>query len=298
MAKQKKEFNTKLYAIVVFLVVATLLATITVTTYKSKYNGFSAEKTAIAFTRTIVERGDGYNAYKNALISKNYKYGDYIREYYMYPVIYAECNYKPGDNRDNLKGYNDESYKGEKTLNDDGTLAGQVIDEMYPYYAGLVSANNGWDNYDEIFTMYFKELSKVREKVFGDKYISDEVMFTALEANVATYGDEISGISEAEKSLIKAYKHSLGDDYKFGYTVTETKEIQDLIAYKNNLDDALLLKYKVSLDDISEAVECTVQVTNNEKEIETVKITLVKIKSSWYVDDMTTATAQLYNINK
>ena len=61
----KKEFNLKIYAAVVFFVIAGLLATITVATYKSRYNGFSPEKTATAFVQSIVETGDGYNAYKN-----------------------------------------------------------------------------------------------------------------------------------------------------------------------------------------------------------------------------------------
>jgi hypothetical protein len=46
---------------------------------------------------------------------------------------------------------------GEKTKTDDGTLAGQVIDTMYPYYVKLIENNNGWDNYDVIFTEYFKK---------------------------------------------------------------------------------------------------------------------------------------------
>ncbi len=298
MAKQTKEFNTKLYAIVVFFVVAALLATITVTTYKSKYNGFSAEKTAVAFTQTIVERGDGYNAYKNTIISKNYKYGDYIREYYMYPVIYAESNYKPGDNRDNLKGYNDESFMGEKTKTDDGTLAGQVIDTMYPYYVKLIENNNGWDNYDVIFTEYFKKLTTVRFEVFNDKYMSDEIMFTALEANVAEYGEQITGIADDNTPKVNSYTENYGKGFKFTYKVTDTKKIKDLVKYKNNLSDSLLLQYGVSLDDISEAAQCTVEVMANGKSVAHQKVTLVKIKNSWYVDNMSTSTAELYELNK
>ena len=110
MAKVKKELNTKLYAVIVFFVVAALLAGITTVTFRTKYNGFNPEKVAVAYVESIVNRGDGYNAYKNSIISKNYKYGDYIREYYMYPVIYAESGYKPGDDISALKGYNDESF--------------------------------------------------------------------------------------------------------------------------------------------------------------------------------------------
>ena len=44
-----------------------------------------------------VEARDGYNANKYALVSKSEKYGDFIRKFYMYPVIYKDAGYKPGD---------------------------------------------------------------------------------------------------------------------------------------------------------------------------------------------------------
>ena len=49
MAKEKKEFNLKLYAIAVFLTVAVFLSTVTAVTFKGRYNGFSAERTAQAY---------------------------------------------------------------------------------------------------------------------------------------------------------------------------------------------------------------------------------------------------------
>ena len=110
MANKEKSFNTKLYAVIVFFGILAALVLITFTTFKSRYTAFHPEEVARSYVDTIVQTGDGYNAYKNALISKNYKYGDYIREYYMYPVIYAECDYKPSDDISSLKGYNDESY--------------------------------------------------------------------------------------------------------------------------------------------------------------------------------------------
>ncbi|MBR6005578.1 MAG: hypothetical protein IK063_05045, partial [Clostridia bacterium] len=79
---------------------------------------------------TIAQTGDGYNAYKDTLLSKNMKFGDYIRQNYINPVIYE--NYKPGDSTKGLKGLNDDSLKGEKTLNDNGELEGRVIDECIP----------------------------------------------------------------------------------------------------------------------------------------------------------------------
>lgn len=308
MAKQKKEFNAKLYAAVAFFLVAALLATVTVTTYKSKYNAFSPEKVATAFAETVVNRGDGYNAYKNTVMSKNYKYGDYIREYYMYPVIYAECDYQPGDDRDGLKGYNDESYMSDKTKTDTGKLAGQVIDEMYAYYVQLIEENNGWDNYDVIFTEYFKKLCEVRESVFGDKYMTDEIMFTALEANVSTYGDSLTGTDEVidentklktSEKMLGIYEKAYGEDYKLTYDVTDVKNIDGLEEYKASLDAKALETYKVSVDDITEAKVVTVQVNvNGEAVVEALKITVVKIKSSWYVDNTNTDTAKLYEFFK
>ena len=44
MAKQEKTFNTKLYALVVFLLVAAILAVSTVATFSSKYIAFKPEK--------------------------------------------------------------------------------------------------------------------------------------------------------------------------------------------------------------------------------------------------------------
>lgn len=307
MAVKTKEFNTKLYAVIVFFLVAAILATVTVVTYRNKYNGFSPEKIAVAYAEAIVERGDGYNAYKNTIVSKNYKYGDYIREYYMYPVIYAESGYKPGDDTDGMKGLNDESYMSDKTKNDDGSLAGKVIDTMYPYYTQLMEEYNGWDDYDAVFTLYFEELVKVREEVFGDKYMTDEIMFTALEANVSSYGDSLTGTEEEydENTNIKIsdktigiYEEAYGEGYKFDYEVVSAKSIDDLDKYKSTLNKDILATYKVSVDDITDAEICTVKVSVNGKEIATQEITVVKIKSSWYVDNINTDTEALYELGK
>lgn len=295
----KKGFNLKVYAAIVFFVIAGILATITVTTYKSRYNGFSPEKTAVAFVQSIVETGDGYNAYKNTLVSKNYKYGDFIREYYIYPAIYAECDYKPGDDRDSLKGFNDDSFKGEKTLNDDGTLSGQVIATMYDYYVTLIEKYKGWDNYDGVFTDYFKELCKVREEVFGDKYMTDEIMFTALESNVRTYGESLTGTEDefdantGIQTSVKttgAYEKAFGEDYKFTYEVTATEDMGTSVK-AGNLDD-----YKISSEDITEAKTVTVETKANGETIATQKVNVVKIKSTWYVDNTTIDTSKLYQI--
>lgn len=307
MVKFKKEFNPKSYAVIAFILVAAILASITVATYKSKYNGFDPEKVALAFTDAIVERGDGYNAYKNTIISKNYKFGDYIREYYMYPVIYAESGYKPGDDTDGMMGLNDESYMSDKTKNDNGELAGEVIDRMYPFYEDLMNSLRGWDFYDTVFTRYFEELVRVRYEVFGDNYMTDEIMFTALEANVASYGDTLTGTEEAydENTNIKIsdktiglYEQAFGEDYKFEYEIISTEAVDNLDIYKNSLNSNSLAEYKISTDDITDAVVCKMKISVGGEEIRTCNITLVQIKSTWYVDNLSTKTPALYGIGR
>lgn len=308
MAKKEKTFNTKLYAAIVFFLMAGILATITVTTYKNRYNGFSPEKVASAYAESIVNRGDGYNAYKNTIISKNYKYGDYIREYYMYPVIYRDAGYKPGDSRDNLKGYNDESYIGDMTTTDTGSLQGQVIDTMYPYYVGLLEENNGWDNYDIIFSKYFAKLVEVREEIFGDKYMTDEIMFTVLEANVSTYGDSLTGTEEeldantgvklSEKSE-GLYEKAFGEDVNLICTVKSVKATENAQEYIAGIDKTALETYKVSADDIEDVKICTVEVSaNGSTVVNSLEIPVIRIKDTWYVDNTNVDTSELYSFYK
>ena len=307
MKTDKKAFNTKTYAIVVFFVVAALLATITAVTFSSRYNGFNPDKVAVAYVESIVNRGDGYNAYKNALISKNYKYGDYIREYYMYPVIYAECDYAPGDDTKDMKGYNDESYMSDKTKNDDGTLAGQVIDKMYPFYVSLIQQNNGWDKYDVIFNKYFKKLVEVRKSIFGDNYMTDEIMFTALEANVASYGDSLTGTEEVidENTGLKTgektvglYEEKFGDNYKITYEADQVSEYKNVDGYKKSLDEKTLETYKISLDDINAAAAVSVKINVADKTVGGISVNVVKIGNTWYVDNFNAHTEKLYTIVK
>ena len=306
MANKEKTFNFKAYAIIVFVAILAALFVITAFTFKAKYTGYHPDEVARTYVDTIVQTGDGYNAYKNALPSKNYKYGDFIRVYYMYPVIYRDAEgYTVGGNTDDLKGYNDDSFMSEKTLNDDGSLNGKLIDEMYPVYVELIA--NGWDDYDKIYTEYFKTLVEKREAIFGDKYMSDEIMFTALEANVKSYGesltgtefivDENSGVTLSEKS-IGAYQTVYGEDYKFTTTVKaeNTVSLEDV---KSKLDAKALETYEVTPDDITDAKNFTVEVkTEDGKVLSEANVTVVKIKSFWYVDNTTVDTAELYNFYK
>lgn len=303
MAKKNKEFNFKLYGISVFIVIAAALVIITATTFKSKYTAFNPQEVAKSYVSTIVSSGDGYNAYKNTLVSKSSKYGDYIRKYYMYPIIYKEAGYTVETGKDGLKGYNDKEYKGEKTLNDDGSLQGQLIEKMYPIYEKLIN-ENGWDNYDLIFTSYFDELVKMRKEIFEDDYISDEIMFTALEANVKTYGETLTGTEDAfdENTGLQTsfkttgkYQTAYGENYVFSIDVKDDAPL-DIEIYKENCDSEIFSSYGVSINDISDIKSFTVNVTDETGNVLTsADVLTVKIGMSWYVDNIQTETKALYN---
>lgn len=303
MAKTEKSFNKKLYAVVVFFAILAALIVMVAVTFKSKYIAFRPDSVAKSYVETIVLTGDGYNAYKYSLVSKNSKYGDFIRENYIYPIIYRDAEgYTKGGDRDGLKGYNDESYMGEITKNDDGSKQGEVINIMYEYYTMLMA--DGWDDYDKVFTTYFDKLVEVRKSVFNDDYMTDEIMFTVLEANVRTYGQELAGAEEKrdentgdilQKEIRGKYKNSFGDNYKMTIEIDNEEKVS-LEDYKKMTNTEALKTYGVSVDDVSEVICYDYVVIVNEKKTATVSVYVVKISDSWYVDNTLTDTADLYNI--
>ena len=122
--KEKKGFNAALYAVIAGIVVAVLLVLITIFAFTTRYTGFSAEKVAQAYVDTIVQTGDGYNAYKNTLVSKNQKFGNFVINGYMKPYI----------NEDAEKA----SFVGTGS-DEEITKTDEVYDTMYEYYVGLVA---------------------------------------------------------------------------------------------------------------------------------------------------------------
>lgn len=303
MANKEKVFNTKLYAIITFFVIAALLAVICVSTFSARYIGFHPDELAKTYVDTIVQTGDGYNAYKNTLVSKNSKYGDFIRKYYIEPAVYRDTDFKVGDDTADFVGYNDEKYMSDATVNDDGTLSGKLIDTMYPFYEELVSSC-GWDNYDYMFANYIGKLIEVRQEIFGDEYLTDETFFSAFEANVAMYGDKLKGTEDTfdENSGVQltyastgVYESEFGEDYKFNIFIAAENEI-DISDYKSSVDITAFASYSVTLDDISEAKEFTVDIELADGEyLTSVDIVVVKIGSTWYVDNTSTDTSDLYN---
>lgn len=281
MAKKEKEFNLKLYGIFSIVVVAVILVVLTVFAFTTRYNGFNPEKIAVTYVDTIVQTGDGYDAYKNTLLSKDSKFGDYIRQNYIYPAVYE--GYKPGDSTKDLKGLNDDELKGEKSLNDDGTLEGKLIDAMYPVFVQLVTDNNGFDNYDLVFSSYVAKLKETRAEIFGDTFFDDETFFGAFEANLSTYGESLTGTEDKfDKNTgvqIKfestgAYQEKYGDDYKISVVSTG-----------------------VDGTDTKKTVTVNVLV-NGKVEIENLEISVVKVGKTWYVDSSACDTSVLYNFYK
>lgn len=310
MSKENKKFNYGLYATVVFVAVAAILVLITAFTFKSKYVAFDEEKVAVNFVDTIVQKGDGYNAYKFTLASKNEKYGDFVRQQFIYPIVYP--GYEIGMDSKAFKelkksGLDTDEHKSDATKNDDGTLAGEVANRMFSYYTELME-NGGWDDYSAVFTNYFNKLVEVRKEVFGDDYMSDEVMFTALEANVASYGDSLTGTEEklgadgktvVQHASVGKFQEMFGSDYKLSVFVVNNEKISDLEAYKAMLDSEILSSYGISADEISEAVKIYVDVTleGGSAIIGKAEVYEVKIGNTWYIDNISTNTQSLY-LNK
>lgn len=178
MAKNK-EFKAGLYAVVAGVAVAAVLVVITIFAFTTRYTAFAPEKVAQAYVDTIAQTGDGYNAYKNTLVSKNAKFGDFIRDAYMSPYY---------NNGDDVK---QADFVG-TGLDEEAQAIDKVYSTMYDYYVELIKTY-GLDNYDAVFSNYFAKLAEVRKDVYGDEYMDDEFMFGAFESNVSAYGQSLTG---------------------------------------------------------------------------------------------------------
>lgn len=330
--KEKKGLNLGVYAVVSGVIVAVLLVVLTIFAFTSRYTAFSPEKTAQYYADVIVQNADGYNAYKNTLVSKNQKFGNFVVDAYMTPYINtdAEQNEEIGTGSD----------KEAEMLN-------EVYSQMYDYYAELITAN-GMDNYDVVFSQYFAKLKEVRAAVIGDDYMSTDFMFGVFESNVDTYSKSLTGTDveyEADGKTVKTeatvgkYQEMFGKDYKFTTTVTKSEALDDgelkayIESYKEritpvatsgeakadafglenttkekkilfikkteevNTKDSFINAY-AKLDcseDISAVEECTVSVTLEDgTEVANVVIYVVQIGNSWYVDNTIVDTSALY----
>lgn len=318
--KEKKGFNAALYAVVAGVVVAVVLVLITIFAFTTRYTGFSADKVAQAYVDTIVQTGDGYNAYKNTLVSKNQKFGKFVTNAYMLPYI----------NEDAEKA----SFVGTGT-DEEIKKTDEVYDTMYDYYVELVQ-KYGLDNIDAVFNDYFAKLSEVRKAVYGDEYMDTDFMFSVFESNVSKYGKSLTGTEEelgadgktvVQEASTGKYQEMFGKDYKFTATVKESAELNDadkdayIAQYKERITpvaasgeakaDSFALKDEEKstpksdmigafekLDcsnDISSVAKCTVDVTLADgKSVATQEVFVVKIGNTWYVDNTNIDTSALY----
>lgn len=312
--KEKKGFKAGAYSVIACVTVAVVLVLMTIFAFTIRYTAFSPEKVAQFYTDTVVQTGDGYNAYKNTLVSKNQKYGDFVINAYMLPYVNDGDDVKQAD------------FVGTGT-DEEAAAIDEVYNTMYDYYVELLSTC-GLDHYDEFYNSYFAKLSEVRKAVYGDDYMDTEFMFGAFESNVDRYGKSLTGtekkLAQDEKTVIQeestgVYQEKFGKDYKFTTTVKECTELSadEAKAYveeysarikpvaesgaakadqfglvdadkkdtkKSDMTDAFA-KLDCS-EDIDSVAKATVDVTLEDGTVvATQELYVVKIGNSWYVDD-------------
>ena len=319
MTKSKKGFNTGLYGVIAGILVAAILVGMTVFAFTTRYNAFSPEKVAQSYADTIVQTGDGYNALKVSLVSKNQKFGNFVINAYMAPYV--------NDNSGKKKG--EKKIEQNKEIGTGSKKEAKLLDTVYDYYDELMKTV-GLQNYDEFYSLYFAKLKEVRVAVLQDDYMDTNFMFSVFESNVQTYANKLTGtkkvLADDKKTVIQkastgAYQKLYGKKYKLTTTVTDTKElsadeveayvkgykdrvvpiIQKSEAVADTLNDKKSEAMKSAFENLNvadsiEAVdECTVEVTNqNGDVVANTKVYVVKIGNSWYVDNSNTDTAPLY----
>ncbi len=318
----KKEFKAGLYAVISGVIVAVVLVLLTIFAFTTRYTAFNPEKVAQTYVDTIVQSGDGYNAYKNTLVSKNQKYGDFIINAYMLPYVNDGDDVKQSD------------FVGSGTEEETKAID-KVYETMYDYYIELIDTY-GYDDYDSIFSKYFEKLSQVRKEVYGDDYMDTDYMFGAFESNVSTYGNSLTGTEETlaadEKTILQEaskgiYQEMYGDDYKLTAVVKECTALSDdeVKAYVNeykeritpvaqsgkakadkfsladnddNTPNSDMVSAFEKLDcsnDITAVDKCVVEVTLADgTKVASQELYVVQIGNSWYIDNTNADTSALY----
>ncbi|WP_448919024.1 hypothetical protein [Eubacterium sp.] len=323
MTESKKGFKAGLYGVIAGVLVAAILVGLTVFAFTTRYNAFSPEKVAQTYADTVVQTGDGYNALKVSLVSKNQKFGNFVINAYMAPYVNDNEGKKKGEKK---VEQNEAIGTGSK---EETELLDTIYNTMYDYYDELIKTV-GLQNYDEFYSAYFAKLKEVRVAVLQDDYMDTEFMFSVFESNVQTYADKLTGTEKKlaadkktvlQKASTGIYQELYGKKYKLTTTVTDTKELSANeveayakgyrdrvvpIAQKNEaladtLDEKKSEAMKAAFDNLNvsnsiEAVdECTVEVKNQKDEVvATTTVYVVRIGNSWYVDNSNTDTTSLY----
>lgn len=315
--KEKKPFKAGTYAVFSGIIVSIVLIALTVVAFMG-YTGFNSDKVAVAYVDGIVQKGDGYNAYKQTLVSKNQKFGDFVIDAYMTPYINDEVE------QNEIIGSGSE---------EETRLLDSVYRQMYDYYVELINTYSN-DDYDAVFSNYFAKLKDVRKDVIGDDYMSTEFMFSVYEANVDKYGENLTGVEEElaqdGKTVIKektigAYQKLYGENYKLSTSVVESKALegdeldQYIAGYKIRVDSkipsvpvSVTNEQQEKIDEANSKLDCSEDITavqevtlevkvsdktDEEDEgdvVATQSVYVVKIGASWYVDQTNVDTSALY----
>lgn len=317
---EKKEFKAGVYGVLAGVIVAVILVILTVFAFTTRYTAFSPEKTAQSYVDGIVQTGDGYNALKSTLVSKNQKFGDFVINAYMRPFV--------NDGKDVKK--NDQIGTGSA---EETQMLDQIYEDMYGVYCELM-VTVGLDDYDTFYNTYFSKLKDERKAVLGDDFMNTEFMFGVFEANVAKYGESLTGTEEQlaqdKKTVLKEastgkYQELYGEDYTLTSTVVEAKDLdltEYVAEYKNRIgavansgeakadqygvtDVDEKHKYKSSMISAYEKLDCSQDISavksivvevKNQKDnvVATQEVYVVQIGNSWYVDNTNTDTSALY----
>lgn len=256
--ENKKGFKAGTYAVFAGVAVAVVLVLMTIFAFTTRYTAFAPEKVAQSYVDVIVQTGDGYNAYKNTLVSKNMKYGDFIRRAYMAPFVndgddVAQAEFVGTGSEDELKAID------------------TVYNTMYDYYVGLINTY-GYDDYDAVFSNYFAKLCEVRHQVYGDDYMDTEYMFGAFEANVDAYGKALTGTDRViasdnktitQEATVGKYQEMYGVETEVEtenvidgkkQTVTETKLVYKLTSTVKECDELSADEVKAYVDGYKERI--------------------------------------------
>lgn len=290
-----KKFDIS-YAIIAIIAAIVIFATVTSVYYVKNYIMFSPEKVAKQYVENTAKL-DGYDALKYTLLIKNNKFGKFIQDNYMNQYI------KEGE-------------APALSAEEAGDKLSAILDKMYPTFLDLVELN-GFENYDVVFSEYFKEYSKCHNEIYGNDYFTTDDMFAAFEGNLATYMEAYSYDCEIVYGKGKDYaeyylgknKAILTDDeekYSAGYSITAETEIlkeytdSEVSTYLNSISESHKAKYEqfgISTDDISAVAEIkttavlsgtgdqsAISIKNSEWKEHPQTITVVKIGQQWYVD--------------
>lgn len=296
LTKDTKKFDIT-YAVVVTIAFAVIMLTIISTYYIKNYVMFSPEKVAQQYVQSEVS-GDGYDALKYTILSKNDKLGEFMKDNYM--------------------GI-DEDKKEEApalTPEEEGEKLTLILDTMYPTFVNLAETY-GFDDYDTVFSKYFAEYRVQHNAIYGHDIITTDDMFTAIEGNLKTYMENnrlqretLYGKGEEYATrYLGAKKAVLGKDdekYSAGYLIqTNAEVIKDLTddevkAYVASLSDSAKARYAAFGVDTATIKEVSVvKVTNSITGVgdktaisdlnasfasKPTELTLIKIDSQWYVD--------------